>query len=144
MVEAADYVSVVARTVEGRIVLVRQHRPVVGRETIELPSGHVDKGETPDAAARRELLEETGMTANTLELLGVLAPDIGRLANRMWCFFAGDVTPAEHDVQREEGITVLDVEEAEALAMAVDGRIEHALNLAVLFLAVSKRRLRMG
>jgi 8-oxo-dGTP pyrophosphatase MutT (NUDIX family) len=60
--------------------------------------------------ARRELLEETGMTAKTLELLGVLAPDSGRLVNRIWCFFAGDVTPAEHDVQREDGITVLDVE----------------------------------
>jgi 8-oxo-dGTP pyrophosphatase MutT (NUDIX family) len=142
MVEAADYVSVVARTVEGRLILVRQHRPVVGHETIELPSGHVDEGETPAEAARRELLEETGMTAKTLDLLGVLAPDVGRLANRIWCYFAGDVTPVEHDIQGEDGITVLEVEEAEALAMAVDGRMEHALNLAVLFLAVSKRRLR--
>ena len=141
MLDAADYVSVVARTPEGGILLVRQHRPVVGHETIELPSGHVDEGETPEAAARRELIEETGMAARTMELLGVLAPDVGRLANRLWCYFAADVMPAADDVAREHGISVMTVAEKEALAMAVDGRMEHALNLAVLFLAVSKRRL---
>jgi ADP-ribose pyrophosphatase len=141
LLEVPDYVCVVARTREGRIPLVRQHRPAVGRDVVELPSGHVDSGETPEQAARRELLEETGMVANDMELLGMLAPDVGRLTNRMWCYFAADVTPATGKASAEGGITVLDVSEHDLLEMAADGRMDHALNLAVLFLAVSKRRL---
>jgi len=141
MVDVDDYVAVVARTTTGNLLLVQQHRPVIGRDSIELPSGHVDPGETAEQAGRRELREETGMVADRMELLGVLVPDIGRLTNRMWCYFAPDVVPAEtHDP--EPGITVVEVSEDEALAMASDGRIEHALNLSVLFLAVSKGRLR--
>jgi len=141
MLDVDDYVSIVARTSGGRLLLVRQYRPVVGRETIELPSGHVDAGESPQDAARRELLEETGMVAKEMELLGVLVPDVGRLTNRMWCYFAMDVTPVAGDVDREEGIAVIDVPERDALTMAADGRIDHALNLAALFLAVTKSRL---
>jgi ADP-ribose diphosphatase len=144
MLDVPDYVGVVARTREGRIVLVKQHRPVMGHDVVELPSGHVDPGETPEQAARRELKEETGMIATDLELLGVLAPDVGRLTNRMWCYFAPDVAPAMSEglsTGIEEGITVLDVSEHDLLQMAADGRINHALNLAVLFLAVSRRRL---
>ena len=70
--------------------------------------------------------------------------DIGRLTNRMWCYFAADATIVTDRVDVEEGITRLSVTEQEALAMAADGRMEHALNLAALFLAVSKRRLLPG
>jgi ADP-ribose pyrophosphatase len=143
MLDVADYVAVVARTVDGQIVLVRQHRPVIGRDAIELPSGHVDLGETGEAAGRRELLEETGMVAGRMEPLGVLVPDIGRLTNRMWCYFAPDVAPAQTRTP-EPGIEVVLASEQDVLAMAGDGRIEHALNVAVLFLAVSKGCLRLG
>ncbi len=89
-----DYVSVVALSCEGRLVLVRQFRPAVGRMTLELPSGHVEDGESPEHAARRELLEETGHAAETFQFLGNLSPDTGRLGNRMWCFFAANARPA--------------------------------------------------
>jgi len=140
MLDVADYVSVVARTPGGQLVLVRQYRPVVGRDTLELPSGHVDAGEAPEDAVRRELLEETGMVAGNVELLGVLTPDVGRLTNRMWCYFASDVTPAGGDVELEDGVVPVEVSASEAMAMATDGTIDHALNLAALFLAVSKRK----
>jgi ADP-ribose pyrophosphatase len=143
MLEVDDYVAVVARTTNRRLVLVRQHRPVVNRISIELPSGHVDPGETAEQAGRRELLEETGMVAHHMELLGVLTPDIGRLKNRMWCYFAPDVTPAAAFAP-EPGLEAFEVDESEALAMAGDGRIEHALNLAVLFLALARGRVGAG
>jgi 8-oxo-dGTP pyrophosphatase MutT (NUDIX family) len=141
LLDVPDYVAVIARTRDRRILLVRQHRLVTGREAIELPSGHVDAGETPEEAARRELFEETGARASSMELLGELVPDIGRLTNRMWCFFAADVDIETDVVDTEEGITRVVVSESEALAMAGDGRMEHALNLAALFLAVSKGKL---
>src|SRR5262249_31008303 len=95
MLDLPDYVSVIAVTADGRMIFVRQYRPVVGRDTIELPSGHVDAGESPEAAGRRELLEETGYVAGEMQLMGTLVPDVGRLANRMWCYFAPRVTPGD-------------------------------------------------
>src|SRR3989442_1121596 len=74
-----DYVTVIASDVEGRVLLVKQFRPVVEDYTLELPSGLVDIGETPEAAARRELVEETGHEADDIELVGSLVPDVGRL-----------------------------------------------------------------
>ena len=141
VLEVPDYVAIVARTVDGRVLLVRQYRQVIGRTSIEIPSGHVDAGETPEQAARRELLEETGATGATFELLGSFVADIGRLRNRLWCYFAPDVEVQTDELDEGEGITRMDVPEAEALAMAADGRIEHALNVAALFLAVSHGKL---
>lgn len=86
-----DYVSVFAVTADGKFPLVQQFRPAVERVTLELPSGHVDKGHTPEQAARLELMEETGYVAKEMILLGSLAPDTGRLGNAMWCFFAPGV-----------------------------------------------------
>ncbi|MGA8367341.1 MAG: NUDIX hydrolase, partial [Candidatus Acidiferrales bacterium] len=63
VIRTCDYVVVLAATAEGPLLLVRQYRPAVGKETLELPGGHVEDGESPEAAARRELAEETGYEA---------------------------------------------------------------------------------
>jgi ADP-ribose pyrophosphatase len=67
-ISTQDYVSVFAITRSGTFPLVRQFRPAVEEMTLELPSGHVDEGDTPEEAARKELLEETGLVANELIL----------------------------------------------------------------------------
>ncbi len=87
-----DYVTVLAVTPNETFPLVRQFRPAVETTTLELPGGHVDEGETPTQAAKRELLEETGFVATKLIPLHDLSPDVGRLGNRMWSFFAPGVT----------------------------------------------------
>ncbi len=85
---AKDYVTVVAVTPEKHLVLVRQFRPSVGRSTLELPSGHVEDGDTPEVAARKKFLEETDFVADRFDFLGQLCPDTGLMANRLWCFLA--------------------------------------------------------
>lgn len=144
MLELDDYVSVVALTPDRQMVLVRQYRPVVGADTLELPSGHVEAGETPEQAARKELLEETGMTAPVFELLGALVPDVGRLTNRMWCFFAADAVQVAAPTDTGEGISVVTVPEHEGIALARDGKLGHALNLSVLFLAACQKKVTLS
>jgi 8-oxo-dGTP pyrophosphatase MutT (NUDIX family) len=144
MLELQDYVAVVAVTPQRQVLFVRQFRPVVQRHTLELPSGHVEQNESPEDAARRELLEETGYVARRLELLGTLVPDVGRLANRMWCYFAADVRPSDGAPQREEGLSLIELPEREALHCASNGTIDHALNLAALFLALTVGKLSLG
>lgn len=142
-IRANDYVSVVAVTIDGRLVLVRQYRPAVDAYTLELPSGHVEAGETPEQAARKELLEETGFVAERLDYLGVFCPDTGRYGNQMWCYVAHGVVPTSDPThQAEAGIeTVLF---AGTLAELLEQtEFACALNAAVLMLAVAKQHLQV-
>ena len=135
-----DYVSVLATATDGTFLLVRQYRPAVGAETLELPSGHVEDGETPEAAARRELAEETGYEAKNLEFLGTLAPDTGRLGNRLWCFYAGGATPLGSQVKLEQGIQLVHWQPQDLIRDVKNGKINHGLHLAVLLLAALRGR----
>ncbi len=107
LLSASDYVTVVAVTLQGALLLVRQYRPAVRTQTLELPSGHVERGESPEEAAERELAEETGYEAMAFEHLGTLAPDTGRMVNRLWCYYAVGVKPLESEVEREHGVELI-------------------------------------
>jgi ADP-ribose pyrophosphatase len=108
LIRGTDFVVIVAVTPQDRILLVRQFRVPVAAVTLELPAGHVDPGETPEQAARRELLEETGYAADTFKLLATLSPSVARFTNRMWCFYAPDARPvAGAEAQREAGLELV-------------------------------------
>ena len=62
-------VAVLALTAPGRLVMVRQFRPGPDRVVLTLPGGMLDRGETPEEAAARELREETGYAAGSVELV---------------------------------------------------------------------------
>jgi len=136
-----DYVSVVALTAQHEMVLVRQYRPAVEIHTLELPAGHVEKGETPEEAGRRELTEETGFSSpSQFEFLGTFFSDTGRNENKMWCFLADDIRPPSADWIPEEGLDVVLVPVDELHSMILSGEFSHALNVAALMMAVLRRR----
>lgn len=88
VLESPDWVNVVAITAESLVILVRQFRFGSSSVTTELPAGMVDAGETPLAAAQRELLEETGHAAEAWTDLGSVAPNPAFLNNRCHLFLA--------------------------------------------------------
>jgi 8-oxo-dGTP pyrophosphatase MutT (NUDIX family) len=142
-VRTRDYVSVVALNPAGELLLVRQFRPALWADTLELPSGHVEPGQTPELAARAELLEETGHEAEGFELLGDFSPDTGRLGNRMWCFFAGHAQPTRDPAyQPEVGIDVISYRGC-LRDLLREKDFCSALNGAALLAAVSQGKLQL-
>jgi ADP-ribose pyrophosphatase len=137
----ADYVSVVAITEDGKVLIVRQYRPAVEQYTLEVPSGLVDPGETPQETGRRELLEETGYQADEVELLGGMRTDVGRMGNRIYTCIARNVRRV--DRAPEEGIEVFAWSLEELSAAIADGRFDHALHVAVVLIAMVKGGLKL-
>jgi ADP-ribose pyrophosphatase len=128
LIEAVDWVNVIALTPERRVVLIKQFR--VGSDAIclEIPGGMVDDGEDPATAAARELAEETGYTATRWERLGEVSPNPAIMTNRLHSFLARDAVQTQP--QRLEGSEVIDVELAsldDCHAAIRDGGIDHAL-----------------
>lgn len=132
-----DYVSIVSITKNNEILLVKQYRPLIEKFTLELPSGHVEKGAKPEQAAKNELFEETGYVAKNLELLGILNPDVGRLTNKMWGFLATDIFKDNTWVP-EKGIEVVKCPINDISVLVKNNQFNHALNLAILYLAEFK------
>jgi ADP-ribose pyrophosphatase len=136
-----DYVATIGLTPKNELILVRQFRPAVDRSTLELPAGHVELGESPADAARRELEEETGFTPGRIELLGKLAPDTGRLSNTLWCFLALDAVPIVPTPAAEPGIEVVLCSPFDLREKIGAGEFDHALHLAALHLGMMTGKL---
>ena len=101
VVEVADWVNVVAISEAGNVILVEQYRHAVKRVMLEIPAGHVDPREDREAAARRELLEETGYGGGTWHALGALHPVASRFANQVHSYLALGVRKIGEPLQEE-------------------------------------------
>jgi 8-oxo-dGTP pyrophosphatase MutT (NUDIX family) len=98
VIESPDWVNAIAITDDGKIVLVEQYRHAVQQTMLELPAGHVDPGEAPEAAVKRELLEETGHEAASWHDLGALFPAASRFTNKVRSYLAMGVRPVRAPV----------------------------------------------
>jgi len=87
------------------------------------------------------LLEETGYQAGDLVELGWLLPDTGRLANRLGCYFAENITLADPPQACEEGLELVLCPLDELDHWIRTGRIEHALHLAAIHFAMLRDKL---
>lgn len=92
VVEHPGGVAVFAMDDQGRVALVRQYRYPMGEETLELPAGKLEPGEDPRGSGLRELAEETGLVPGTFEDMGCLYSSPGILAERIYLYFAKDLT----------------------------------------------------
>jgi 8-oxo-dGTP pyrophosphatase MutT (NUDIX family) len=140
VLEAPDWVNVVALTAARDVVLVRQYRFGAGRTTLEVPGGVVDEGEEPLDAARRELMEETGYAAERWRLLGTVSPNPAFLANRCLHFVAEDAElVAEPRPDPGEDIAVELVHISRLAERIASGEIDHALVISALSRVVDLR-----
>jgi ADP-ribose pyrophosphatase len=134
-IDSSDWVNIIPITAAGELVMVRQYRHGLDGFTVETPGGMVDPGETPAAAAGRELLEETGYRAAEIVPLGGVNPNPALFGNLLHVFLGRDaVKVAEVRNESTEETHVELVPQAELAALIRGGQVNHALVVAALHL----------
>ena len=133
IVDAADWVNVVALTPDGKLVLVRQFRFGINRLSLEIPGGVIEAGEAPVVAGERELAEETGYKGARARLLGSVNPNPAIQDNRCHFVLVEDaVRSGELGWDEDEELQVVTLPVEEVLTLARNGGITHALVLNAL------------
>ena len=117
------------------LIWIRQYRHAVGGYIWEIPAGTLNNGENPMACARRELIEETGFSANAWHCLGEIVPVPGYSSERIHLYLASDLTIARQDLDRDELLAVHRIAFSEALEMLYSGQIVDGKTITGLLLA---------
>lgn len=134
VMESSSWVNIIPLTAENQVVMVRQYRHGTRDITLEIPGGLVEHRDDPEAAALRELREETGYTAAAAVPLGYVHPNPAIQNNRCYTFLAEQCEPAGGQQQDEkEDIEVVLVPLADIPGMIREGVITHALVIAAFY-----------
>jgi ADP-ribose diphosphatase len=125
---------------EPRILLERQYRHAAQLYLWELPAGRIDKGEGELAAAKRELLEETGYTATRWQRVLRFYASPGFVAETMSLFLARGLRTGEAQPEEDEVIRIRRFPLSQAVRMVMNGKIHDAKTISgVLWLAQERR-----
>ncbi len=121
---------------DPQLLLIRQYRYAAERYLYEVPAGRLDPGEEPLACATRELLEETGCTAERVEFLTTIFTTPGFTDERIHLYMATGLTRGESNREADEFIEVVTRPMSEVLGLIERGEIVDGKTIvAVLFAA---------
>jgi ADP-ribose pyrophosphatase len=137
--------SIVVLAVDDRdrepfVLLERQYRHAAQSMMWELPAGRIDEGESPLAAGRRELLEETGYTARAWKRVLHFFVSPGFLNETMTIYLARGLEPGEAQPEDDEKIVTRFFSLRTARKMALNGRIRDAKTITgILWLSETRK-----
>lgn len=126
---------------DPQVLLIRQYRYAAAGYLYEIPAGRLNPGESPEACARRELLEETGCSAGELTFLASMYTTPGFTDERIHLYRATDLTRGEARREQDEFLEVMTMPLSRALEMVERGEIEDAKTaLGLLYAEASRSR----
>ena len=120
---------------DPRILLLRQFRHAADSFIWEIPAGTLHPGEEPDACARRELLEESGCTAGSLERMTTVFTTPGFTDERIHLYLACDLGRGDHSPDHDEFISIHEFRWSAVGQMIRSGEIKDAKSLCALMFA---------
>lgn len=139
LIDGPDWAAVVALTSDEQIVLVRQYRHGAGALSLELPAGVIEASESPERAAERELLEETGYVAESWHSLVVVRPEPARHTNRAHFFVALGARLAAAAAPEPSEELHVELQPARGLMRSIEsGDISHGVHIGVILLAARR------
>lgn len=122
------------------VILERQYRHAAGQYLIEVPAGTRDANEAPLAAAKREMIEETGYTAKRWTMLARYYASPGFLAEWMQVYLARDLRQGTATPEEDENLEVFRMPLSQAMRMVAAGEIHDGKTLIALSLYDAARR----
>ena len=125
-------VCVVPVTDKMEIVAVKQYRYPIGRVTIEIPAGKLDKGEEPLEAAKRELSEETGVECADIEYMGALYPSVAYTDEIIHIYLAKNLVYGEAHTDEDEFLNVEKIPLTTFVEMVMNGEIQDSKTMAAI------------
>ena len=125
--------AVVPVTDDGKILMVRQYRNALNRETLEIPAGKLDAPDEPKIeCAYRELEEETGYRTEKLEYLMSLNTTVAFCDEAIDIFVARNLIPSHQHLDEDEFVTVKAYDLDELISMILDGTIEDSKTVSAI------------
>ena len=120
------------------VALVRQYRHAAEEYLLEIPAGTLEKGESPEVGARRELEEEIGFTTEKIEKLTEFYVSPGFLTEKMFVFLATDLAETAQNLDEDEVISIERFSFPELFRKIRNGEIEDAKTIVGVILAGAK------
>lgn len=124
---------------DGRILLVRQYRNALDRETLEIPAGGINKGEESITAATRELEEETGYKSDNLEHLISIVTAVAFCDEVVEIYIAKNLTKTQQHLDPDEYIEIEAYTTDELSEMIYSGKIQDSKTIAAIMSYINKK-----
>ena len=138
-IEHSGAAAVVPVLEDGRILLVRQYRNALDRETLEIPAGGINKGEESITAATRELEEETGYKSDNLEHLISIVTAVAFCDEVVEIYVAKNLTKTQQHHDPDEYIEIESYTTDELSEMIYSGKIQDSKTIAAIMSYINKK-----
>jgi len=115
---------------ENKIWLVEQYRFPIGKTLLEIPAGKIDKGESPEETAKRELKEETGIISEDLLRLGKIYTTAGFSDEVIYLYLAKNISFSEQDLDDDEFLDIVQIDYDEFRKKILNDEITDSKTLA--------------
>lgn len=138
IIEHSGGVAIVAVTDEGEIVLVKQYRKAIEDFLLELPAGKLEYGEDPLECGKRELKEETGYTAGSMELLSETYSSPGYSTEKIYIYLARDLVAGESALDEGEYLEVDKIKIEKLIEMVNNNKIKDSKTINGILIAQNK------